>query len=201
LRLNIENGTWAFNNAEDETVATEIAQLKADLTDLNMKCQLARDNEVRFALQRGRLEAERTGLLVKMIEALSPAAAPVAASSDPYRVVMSCPMGKTPPIVQPREAVPAMSRTPSRTAGKRKRSLKPANSATTADMVLTVLQGAGWLRPNQITAVIKQRFWPAVTGHDIAPVVWRLGKLGRLEKGDDGYRLPALKSNGRFEVQ
>jgi hypothetical protein len=77
-------------------MATEIAQLKANLTDLNMKCQLARDNEVRFALQRGRLEAERASLLVKMIETLTPAAmaGPAAAPLDPYRVVMSsCPAG------------------------------------------------------------------------------------------------------------
>ena len=60
-------------------MANDIAQLKADLNDLNMKCQLARDNEVRFALQRGRLEAERTNLLVKMIEALSPTTPTVAA--------------------------------------------------------------------------------------------------------------------------
>jgi hypothetical protein len=53
-------------------MATEIAQLKAELTDLNTKCQLARDNEIRFALQRGRLEAERTQLLVKFIEAMAP---------------------------------------------------------------------------------------------------------------------------------
>ena len=58
----------------------EIAKIKSDLNDLNMKCQLARDNEVRFALQRGRLEAERTQLLVKMIEAMAPATVPAAAS-------------------------------------------------------------------------------------------------------------------------
>jgi len=187
-------------------MATEIAQLKADLTDLNMKCQLARDNEVRFALQRGRLEAERAGLLVKMIETMAPAVAPVAApaivSPAPYSITMSpaltCPKGREVPAAI---AVTLRTQPSARTAGKRRRNLKPANSATTADMVLSVLEGAGWLRPNAITAVIKQRFWPAVTGHDIAPVVWRLGKLGRLEKGDDGYRLPALKSNGRFGVQ
>ena len=45
----------------------EVAQLKAELAELNTKCQLARDNEVRYALQRSRLEAERAQLLVKLV--------------------------------------------------------------------------------------------------------------------------------------
>ena len=36
----------------------DIVRLKTELNDLNVKCQLARDNEIRFALQRSRLEAE-----------------------------------------------------------------------------------------------------------------------------------------------
>jgi hypothetical protein len=47
-------------------MSDEITRLKAELVELNTKCQLARDNEVRFALQRSRLEAERTQLLVKL---------------------------------------------------------------------------------------------------------------------------------------
>lgn len=33
-------------------MSDEITRLKAELVELNTKCQLARDNEVRFALQR-----------------------------------------------------------------------------------------------------------------------------------------------------
>jgi hypothetical protein len=47
----------------------EIAQLKAALVELNTKCLLARDNEIRYALQRSRLEAERTEMMVKLVEA------------------------------------------------------------------------------------------------------------------------------------
>ena len=68
----------------------EIARLKAELAELNTKCQLARDNEVRYALQRSRLEAERAHLLVKLVEATT-TAVPAAVLAAPYRVVLQTP--------------------------------------------------------------------------------------------------------------
>jgi hypothetical protein len=205
-------------------MANEIAQFKAALTDLNMKCQLARDNEVRFALQRGRLEAERTQLLVAMVEAMAPAAdtlavAPVGARAD-YNVVMSCPAGKGqptgsykpwyPPVVpdEPKAVSP-----PRRHAAqvhpirKYKRSGKPTNLPTTEVMIFAVLQGTGWMRPNEITSAIRDRYWPGAPRTTAPSVVWRLAQKGRLEKGDDGYRLPVVaagppepqrNTNGQF---
>lgn len=186
----------------------EIAQLKAELTDLNMKCQLARDNEVRFALQRGRLEAERTNLLVKMIEALAPSVATPSAvmPTSAYNVTMSpgltCPKGREVPA-----AIPVTLRTPapSRAAGKRKHNRKPENLPATEELIFSVLQGAGWQRPSQITRAIKDRYWPDVTSRSVSPLVWRLGRDQRLEKGELGYRLPVpaagspawTKSNGQ----
>ena len=69
-------------------MSDEITRLKAELVELNTKCQLARDNEVRFALQRSRLEAERTQLLVKLVEAVAPTATPTAAPAA--LIVLSC---------------------------------------------------------------------------------------------------------------
>jgi hypothetical protein len=67
--------------------------LKVELERLNQACQLARDNEVRYALQRGRLEAERAQLLVKLMDAMAaPAASPVPGPAPtPYRVTVGGP--------------------------------------------------------------------------------------------------------------
>jgi hypothetical protein len=55
---------------------------RADLAELNIKCQQARDNEIRYGLQRSRLEAERATLLARIVEAV----APPAVSAVPYAV-------------------------------------------------------------------------------------------------------------------
>jgi hypothetical protein len=192
----------------------EIAQLKADLTDLNMKCQLARDNEVRFALQRGRLEAERTNLLVKMIEALAPTAdtlavapatAPAASCADPYTVTMSCPRGKAPaaPFAPyyptPVPDVPVAA-SPSRAAGKQKLRTKPANLPTAEAMILAVLQSGDWMRPNQITQAIRDRYWKGMSRTAAPSVVWRMWQANRLEKGERGYRLPVASTSNGYAV-
>jgi hypothetical protein len=198
-------------------MANEITQLKAELNDMNVKCQLARDNEVRFALQRGRLEAERTQLLVKMIEAMAPAtAAAVTPVASPavmpfaYNITMASPMQQCSKLQEAPVAIPVTLRAPGRPrSGKKKRNPKPANLPPTEEMILAVLQGAGWLRPNQITQAIRSRYWPDAPRNSAPPVVWRMAQRGVLEKGEYGYRLPAQvvvgslvehqrKSNGQF---
>jgi hypothetical protein len=47
--------------------ADEIAKLKVDLHMLDCTIQAERNDEVRHGLQRGRLEAERAKLLVKIM--------------------------------------------------------------------------------------------------------------------------------------
>jgi hypothetical protein len=134
-----------------------------------------------------------------MIEALAPAAVaapPAVPSSAPYSITLSpgltCPKGREVPA-----AIPVTLRQPSaRSVGKRKRSVKPANLPPTEELIFAVLQGVGWQRPNQITRAIKDRYWPDVTSRSVSPLVWRLGRDHRLERGDDGYRLPVPKSNG-----
>jgi hypothetical protein len=59
----------------------DIAKLRAELEELNLKCQQARDGEVRYGLQRSRLEAERAQLLARMVEAAHPQSSPVSKSS------------------------------------------------------------------------------------------------------------------------
>ena len=175
-----------------------IAQLKAELTDLNMKCQLARDNEVRFALQRGRLEAERTNLLVKMIEALAPTvAAPSAVvPASAYSVTLSAltrPHGREVPLTIP----VTLRQPPARSAGKQKRNPKPKNLPSTKEMIFAVLQSGDWMRPNQITQAIRDRYWKDAPRTAVPSVVWRMAQGGRLEKGAHrGYRRPVVHAAG-----
>jgi hypothetical protein len=165
----------------------EITQLKTQLAELNTKCQLARDNEVRFALQRGRLEAERTQLVVKMMEAMASQATPTPATppevnASPYRVVVGSqePTSSAPP-----------RRTPPR------RTPKPEGTPTVTEMVATAIQALGKpSRPVEITTYINGRWWPGVTTQDVGPVVWRMAQGGRLSHSGGRYGLNGARSNG-----
>ena len=155
----------------------EVAGLKAGLSELNMKCQLARDNEVRFALQRGRLEAERAMLLIKLMETM------VAELVQPAAPAL--------PIVEASEndddELPA--------APEAKHKWKPAGLPTYQQMVQAVLEGAApkWLKPKQITAAIRKTWWPDIPPHKAASTAWGMAQTGKLEKRGSRYR---LKLNG-----
>ena len=151
-------------------------KLKADLTELNMKCQLARDSEVRFALQRGRLEAVRASLLVKIIEAVE-----VKQSAPPRS-----------PSVQPAveleeddEELPAEA----------KRKLKPDGLPTYQEMVRTVLEHVSprWLAPRQMTAMIRQTWWANIAANKAASTAWGMARRGMIDKKGKRYR---IKPNG-----
>ena len=150
--------------------------LKADLNELNMKCQLARDSEVRFALQRGRLEAERASLLVKIIEAVG------ARQSAPP------PLPPVQPIVEVEEddgeQVPGA-----------KHRLKPDGLPTYQEMVRTVLERAAprWLAPKQMTAMIQATWWPDIAANKAASTAWGMAQRGMIEKRGKRYR---IKPNG-----
>ena len=196
-------------------MSDEIATLKAELQILNGRVQAERNDEVRHGLQRGRLEAERSQLLVKLIEAMAPtvdtlgATAPVAARAatraDPYIVTMSCPRGKAPaaPFAPyyptPVPDVPVAA-SPSRAAGKRKLGTKPANLPTAEAMILAVLQSGDWMRPNQITQAIRDRYWKDMSRTAAPSVVWRMWQANRLEKSEQGYRLPAASASNGYAV-
>jgi hypothetical protein len=89
-------------------------KLRSELADLNEKCQQARDLEVRYALQRSRLEAERASLLVRLVETTVMTAAPVvpilasAPVAPPYRVTWQTPT-PVPDTVFAAVAEPAIS--------------------------------------------------------------------------------------------
>jgi hypothetical protein len=146
--------------------------LKADLNELNMKCQLARDNEVRFALQRGRLEAERASLLVKMIEAVEaerPAPPPVPAMQ---------------PDIESEEDDEEL-------AVELGRRGKPPGLPTYEQMVHRVLEHVSprWLAPKQMTAMIQQTWWPGIAANKAASTAWGMARRGKIDKKGRRYRI------------
>jgi hypothetical protein len=177
------------------------ATLRAELAEINQKCLVARDNEVRYALQRSRLESERATLLAKIVEATdrtTPAmptkVAPSPASSPPatYRMV-----------VQPSPAAPAAVEPPDDDCDDEpelqippaKRKLKPDGLPTSRQMVAAVLEQASpkWLHPKQIDAIVRETWWPDAPRDRIRCTVWGMARGGLVEKQGSRYR---AKLNG-----
>jgi hypothetical protein len=162
----------------------EIARLKAELAELNTKCQLARDNEVRYALQRSRLEAERAHLLVKLVEATATTAVPAAVLAAPYRVVLQTP---TPAP----DSVAALRPLPKRPAHPvdARRKHKPDGLPSISTMVAAVLKETPGLRPSEIADFIRKQWWPDLQTPTISTTAWRMVRSGHLTQQDGRYAL------------
>jgi hypothetical protein len=147
------------------------------------QCQLARDNEIRYALQRTRLETGRMQLMLKIVDAMAPSvrsgrpAVEVPSAASPQPVATSKSSGAGNAVVA---AVPAYEKP-----------LKPDGLPTVADMVLTVLKdaGPGGLRPPQVTRVLRTRWWPDIPNERAAQTMYSMAKAGRLRKHGLRYRL------------
>jgi hypothetical protein len=154
-------------------MSDEVAKLEADLEALNLQCQLARDHEIRYALQRTRLETQRVQLLVKLMDARAP---PI-------------PSG---PLVRPKDrngAEAIVAEKPGITQPAR-RSHKPNGLPSWTEMVLAVLEAVPeGLRPREITAVIRRRWWPQARPGRVNATAWSLVNKGLLENTGGRYRL------------
>lgn len=160
-------------------MSDEVAKLKAELEALSLQCQLARDNEIRFALQRTRLESGRMQLMLKIVDAIAPSARPVAEErSAVFPQPVPGPLGAGNGAVA---AVPDCEKP-----------LKPNGLPTVAEMVLAVLKeaGPGGLRPPQVTSAARGRWWPAMPAERAAQTMYAMAKAGRLRKHGVRYRLP-----------
>jgi hypothetical protein len=148
----------------------EIAKLKAELEALNLQCQLARDHEIRYALQRTRLETTRMQLMLKIVDA-------VASPSETVSVAPSVAMREPPPVEAPQK--PA-----------RRQTRKPDGLPTVVQMVLAVLDGedAG-MRPRDIVKIARRKWWPGLRGAAVGAAAWKLAGQGRLEKDGAFYKL------------
>jgi len=156
----------------------EAAKLKAELAELNAKCQLARDNEVRYALQRSRLETERAQLLVKLVEATT-TAVPAAVLAAPYRVVLQMPAPENVPRPLPNPA----------SLVDRRRKHKPDGLPSIAAMITATLKETPNLRPTEIADLIRKQWWPDLQTPTISTTAWRMVRSGHLTQQDGRYAL------------
>lgn len=160
-------------------MSDEIAKLRVELEALNLQCQLARDHEIRYALQRTRLETTRMQLMLKIVDTV--AAPPEAPPVSSYRVVLQ----ELPPasgqiaVNGARAAKPPV---------RQKR--KPDGLPTIQEMVLAVLEGEeDGMRPCAIARVAQAKWWPSLRPAAVNAAVWKLANDGRLEKDGHCYRL------------
>ena len=151
----------------------EVAKLKAELEALNLQCQLARDNEIRYALQRTRLETGRMQLMLKIVDAIAPSTRSAVEVPSPQ------------PVPTPR--LPEAGN-----GDGTEKPIKPEGLPTCAEMVLAVLKdaGPGGLRPPQVTRVARKRWWPDMPTERAAQTMYAMAKAGRLRKHGVRYRLP-----------
>jgi hypothetical protein len=157
---------------------TDIAKLRADLADLNLKCQEAGYNEVRYGLQRSRLEAERAQLLMQMVETVHQSTP----ATVPYRITM-----QSSPIA-PNKPKPATAP---------RNNLKPDGLPSMSAMVMSVFDNAevAGLRPKQIRERIRAKYWPEVPANHVTSVAWKLAKDGKLSHSGGRYRLNRYNGN------
>ena len=154
-----------------------ITDLKAELQLLSGRIQAERNDEVRHGLQRGRLEAERFALLVKMMEAMT---ADVAQPAVPAQ-----------PAIEPSEddddELPAEP--------PRGHKHKPDGLPTYQQMVQRVLEHVSprWLAPKQMTVMIQQTWWPDIAANKAASTAWGMARRGMIDKKGKRYR---IKPNG-----
>ena len=159
-------------------MSDEITKLKADLAELNAKCLTARDNEIRYALQRSRLEAERSQLLVNLVEAATstPEPAPVPAPAAPWRVtVQQGPATATPP------SAPTNLDTLVKASKNYARKHKPDGLPTIEAMITAAFQEIPSARPPDVADYIRKRWgWPELKTPTISSKIWHMRQEGRL---------------------
>ena len=141
----------------------EIDKLKAELHSLNCRIQAERNDEIRHALNRTRLENERARALVALMDAQAALAA-------------------IPPVAA---VVPVLT-AEAHLRHKRKPDGLPAVSA----MIVTALREAGKAsRPAEIADYVRKRWWPDLPTTTISAQVWHMAKAGKLTSHKGYYGL------------
>ena len=156
----------------------EVGKLKAELHSVNCRIQAERNDEIRHALNRTRLENERAQTLVKLMDALAAfAALPVVAPELPPPPPM--------PVCAEVQAV--------------RRKLKPDGLPPMSVMIVTALQASGKAqRPVDIANYVRQRWWPTLATPAVNSQVWHMAKVGKLICRDGYYGLNGPNGVGHY---
>ena len=159
----------------------DIAKLRIELQILDGRIQAERNDEVRHGLQRGRLEAERAQLLVKMMEATAHTAPPALSTvgpTSPWRVTLQMPTPDN--VSQPLPKQPAHPTDVRR---------KPDGLPSITAMIAAVLKETPGLRPSEIADFIRKQWWPDLQTPTISTTAWRMVRSGHLTQHDGRYAL------------
>jgi hypothetical protein len=162
----------------------EIAKLRTELQILDGRIQAERNDEVRHGLQRGRLEAERAQLLVKMMEATAHTAPPAVSTvgpTSPWRVTLQMPTPDN--VSQP------LPKQPAHTPADARRKHKPDGLPSITAMITAVLKETPGLRPAEIADLIRKQWWPDLQTPTISTTAWRMVRSGHLTQQDGRYAL------------
>jgi hypothetical protein len=191
-------------------MSDDTAKVRAELQILDGRIQAERNDEVRHGLQRGRLEAERAQLLVKLMETMAQPAVPLQPTT-PYRVIVHA---------SAREALQPTERPNAFTVVSLEKPLpatvvplssdhasargvshhKPAGVPTIPTMILEVLRSAEVpMKPAEIVSVIRGKWWPNMRSDRVYQSAFRLVRSGQLQRVGDRYRLAS--HNGAANVE
>jgi hypothetical protein len=161
-----------------------IARAKADIAEFDRKINILLSEEARVEQQRLQMERERDRIraFVEMYERYAGRGDGAAEASAT----------ETPPTEQETGRVRGRPRVRLGLRRPPKVDRKPEGLPPMPEMITTAIRVAGrGLEPREMTAFIRQKWWPNVKGESVSPIAWRMARQGQLKKDGSFYRLPS----------
>ena len=164
----------------DATEQDPVARAKAEMADFDRKINMMVADEARIASQRKRMEAQRDKIRSFL---------------EMYEHYVSVPETE---VRAEEEVAPEHKRVRliRRIVKPAKVERKPKGIPTMPDMIKAAIsaaveQGKPGLEPKDITAFIRQKWWPTVKGESVSPITWRMANQGQLKREGSMYLLVA----------
>jgi hypothetical protein len=161
-------------NSQDQDA---VSRAKADIVDFDRKINMVRTEQARLEAQFRQLETERNRIqaFVEMYERYT------------GRTVNTSQPGAAPEIrknirvIRVPRAAPKMERKPD--------GIPAMPEMIKAAIKDAVVHGRKGLEPKEMTAFIRQKWWPHVKGESVSPIAWRMVQQGQLKKDGALYKL------------
>jgi hypothetical protein len=175
-----------------------LIKARLEVTRLNRELHALHLEEERCKLRRSRLEGEhsRDQALVDMCElAQRLVEKPLEPYAGPSYHIEEHHGAKLVIVDKPAQPSTVAPSPPSARS-----TLKPEGLPSVRKMVLGAIEDAAGrgitsLRPREITAFVRRKWWPSVRGSWVSSVTWKMAQKGELRAGDGKYGL-SHKANG-----